>query len=95
MPSKKKLKERVAYLENHAKGMDDLTEVLNATIDNLTNERDDWRKRYELLLHTPEYKADVEAATKRGEHLATSKFRAWFLTTAQKLDSIVEDTDEK
>jgi len=95
MQSKKKLKQRIDYLEQQSQGIDEVTDLLNNTIELVRKKRDEWRIKYELLLHTPEYKADVEAATKRGQQLAVSKFRAWFLTTAQKLDSVVEETDEK
>jgi hypothetical protein len=85
--------------------LDFVSEVLKKTQDNLLaahdrmsgikNERDEWRNRYELLLHTPEYKADTEAAFARGEKHATDKFRAWFLTTAYSLDKIVQEPNEE
>lgn len=36
-----------------------------------------WREAYETLLHTPEYKTDVESAFKRGVEHTNSQFRAW------------------
>lgn len=102
MPSKKFLQERVAYLEGHAAGMDDLTENLNLEIesnkyliDKLTAERDSWRTKYELLYHTPEVKADIEEAYQRGSSDTMAKFRAWFLTTAQNVGKIIQDSNEE
>lgn len=102
MPSKKKLKGKIDYLRSYVQGMDEVTDLLNARIQSTeqalrtrTDERDQWRAKYELLLHTPEYKADTEAASKRGEQLAVQKFRAWFLKTAQELDKVVQDSDEE
>jgi len=36
-----------------------------------------WREAYETLLHTPEYKADVESAFQRGVAHTNAQFRAW------------------
>ena len=58
----------------------------------MTEDRNEWRKKYELLLHTPEYKADVEAAQKRGEAYAKSKFSAWLLHVAKTWS---EESNEK
>lgn len=102
MPSKKFLQERVAYLEGHAEGMDQVTDMLNDKIADLelnnaklVEERDKWRIKAELLYHTPEVKVDTEAAYKRGAADTTAKFRAWFLTTAQNIGEVIKDSNEK
>ena len=53
----------------------------------------DWRYKYETLLHTPEYKADTEAAFNRGAYMTKQKFKAWLLEGANAIE-VNEVTDE-
>lgn len=100
--SKKSLQKQVEYFEILTTSLKSYTTVLSHEVDELTyslenrtKERDEWRAKYELLLHTPEYKADTEAAFKRGSQHTTNKFRAWFLKTAEELESVTQGSDEE
>lgn len=60
----------------------------------LIEERNEWRAKYELLMHTPEFKADTEAAFKRGEQSSQAKFYAWLRQVATDLPTILKETTD-
>lgn len=73
----------------------DTVSAFSKQVEALIEERNHWRIKFEQLSLTPEIKADTEAAFLRGQQMATNKFHAWFLTTAQKLNSVLQEPDEK
>ena len=79
---KKVLRKEIKRL---AKEFDALRSAHNYAVNNVKKDRDEWRKKYELLLHTPEYKADTEAAFNRGVDATRMKFKAWLLQGAQDI----------
>ena len=102
MPRKKELQEHLDYLKKHADGMDDVVTLLNSRIDALESlnnvlieDRDGWRRSYELAKLTPEAKVDTESAFRRGTDYATNRFRAWLINATSTIDEIVMDSDEK
>ena len=51
------------------------------SLDQITEERDEYRTKYELLYHTPEFKAHTEAAFRRGANKMRKSIIAWLLET--------------
>jgi hypothetical protein len=51
------------------------------SLDQITEERDEYRTKYELLYHTPEFKAHTEAAFARGSIKMRKSIIAWLLET--------------
>lgn len=75
----KKLQGDVVFLEDTIQQSNDQIRVLQLTCST-------WREKYELLLHTPEYKADTEAAFNRGVDATKTKFRAWLIEAAGTIE---------
>jgi predicted nucleic acid-binding Zn-ribbon protein len=53
--------------------------------EHIKKERDEWRVKFEQVEITPELKANVEEAFKRGEDSAKKKFSSWLMHSAQNL----------
>jgi regulator of replication initiation timing len=57
-------------------------------------ESEEWRKKFELSVHTPEYKQDAEKAYDRGYHAARQKMSAWFIQVGQDMKAeLLEDKE--
>lgn len=76
--TKKKLKKEIYRLENELY-------IRKTTIDRLIGERDEWRKKCELALNTPEVKADTEAAFQRGASYKYSQMRSYLVMEMTRL----------
>ena len=57
---------RMAKLKFENEALRDLLEEKEAQVAELKSDRNEWRKKFELSVHTPEYKLDAEAAFNRG-----------------------------
>jgi hypothetical protein len=98
MPSKKELKKTIRELSEQTNRLSEKlmyhNEALRAVgsqTERLIEERNEWRIKFEQAILTPENKVDTEAAFKRGENMALNKFRAWFLSTANSLQTVLEE----
>jgi hypothetical protein len=95
-----KKKELKKELENVCKALDAISkenqELLSWHANNQVkiNESETWRRKYEELLHTPEYKLNAEQAFNRGVYNARQKMGAWLMTTGQQMISEKEPVDE-
>ena len=57
-------------------------------------ESEEWRKKFELRVHTLEYKQDAEKAYERGYHAARQKMSAWFIQVGQDMKAeLLEDKE--
>lgn len=61
-----------------------------STLAKVTEQRDEYRAKYELLYHTPDFKADTEAAFARGGEKMRQSVISW-LIGMPKLNYKVED----
>lgn len=79
---------RIAKLKFEVETLKSLLENKEYEVSMLKAERNDWRKKYELAMHTPEHKLDAESAFQRGQ--------AYTLTTVKNnlmhfLDTLPKD----
>ena len=102
MPSKRQLEAEVVKLQERLLAKDFAINTLESKAEWLENEcrranveLSDWRVKYELLLHTPEYKADTEAAFKRGESHSIRKFQNWLQSVTVTLPQTLQDSNEE
>lgn len=58
---------------------------LQRQLTNLTIERDNWRAKHELVLHTPEYKLEAEEAFGRGLAHARKQMAVWLSEAAKEM----------
>lgn len=58
-------------------------------------ESEEWRKKFELSVHTPEYKQDAESAYDRGHYAARQKMAAWFIQTGHDMQNEETPTDKE
>lgn len=54
-------------------------------------ESEEWRKKFELSVHTPEYKQDAEEAYDRGHYAARQKMAAWFIQVGNEMKNESKD----
>lgn len=66
---------RTAKLKYQVEMLSSLLEEKENDLAIIKAERNEWRKKYELAMHTPEYKLDAEAAFKRGQNFAMSTIK--------------------
>jgi hypothetical protein len=85
-----KLKQQLAELEARVITLDRKCWELDVQLYRVTQDRDEYRAKYELLYHTPEYKTDTEAAFARGSDKMRQSIIAW-LMEMPRLDYKVED----
>lgn len=86
--SKKELNEEIKVLKS---------QLANSRLETsaMTNQRNEWRAKYELILLTPEYKLDAEAAFQRGVTHARIQFRNWLIESSRQVDEVLKDSNEK
>jgi hypothetical protein len=58
-------------------------------------ESEEWRKKFELSVHTPEYKQDAEEAYERGHYAARQKMAAWFIQVGNEMKNESLKNEEK
>jgi len=74
-----KLKQQLAELGTRLTLLDRKCWELDEQLHRVTQERDEYRVKYELLYHTPEYKADTEAAFARGSDKMRQSIITWLM----------------
>ena len=79
MITKRKLKAQIMFLESTLRATSNVAAQLERKLDNVREERDEWRAKYELMYHTPEFKADTEAAFARGADKMKTSLIAWLM----------------
>ena len=95
MPTKRQLIKELGRLEGKLETAESNISSMETILHQLTEERNTWRSKYELLLHTPEYKADTEAAFKRGESHSIRKFQNWLQSVTVTLPQTLQDSNEE
>lgn len=60
-------------------------ERLQEQLTNMTIERDNWRAKHELAMHTPEYKLQAEEAFGRGLAHARKQMATWLSEAVEEL----------
>ena len=84
---------KMAKLKYEVETLKGLLEDKESDIAILKNERNEWRKKYELVVHTPEYKMDAEAAFRRGQQFAITTMKNNLLVFLESMPKNEEKTD--
>lgn len=78
---------RIAKLKYEVETLKSLLEDKEDQLTITKNERNEWRKKYELAMHTPEHKLNAEDAFRRGQAYTLSTVKnnlIYFLDTLPK-----------